>query len=73
MEDNRDIIERIEAYCQRHGIAESTFGRLAVNDGKLVPRLRNGSSITMRTFRALDAFLKKDPEGADSAAAEVAP
>ena len=65
MEDNRDIIERIEAYCRRYGIAESTFGRLSINDGKLVGRLRKGGSITMRTFRAVETYLSKEPAGAE--------
>lgn len=73
MEDNRDIIERIEAHCLRQGIAESTFGRLSVNDGKLVSRLRSGSSITMRTFRALEAYLEKERETAPSSAGEATP
>ena len=42
----RDITE----YCRRHGVAESTFGRLAVNDGKFVNRLRDGGRITTTTF-----------------------
>ena len=38
----RDIAE----YCRGAGIAESTFGRLAVNDGKLVGRLRLGGRVS---------------------------
>ncbi|HEV7293070.1 MAG TPA: hypothetical protein VGN79_12195 [Devosia sp.] len=58
------LITRIEAYCSREKIAESTFGRLAVNDGKLVSRLRAGGSLNMRTFSAVVAFLDKAPEHA---------
>src|SRR5580698_6573462 len=36
------ILEEISAYCRREGMAESTFGRRAVNDGKFVNRLRFG-------------------------------
>ena len=43
----RDIAE----YCRSAGIAESTFGRLAVNDGKLVGRLRLGGRVTTDTGR----------------------
>lgn len=60
MDDNGEIIARIEAYCRRQSVAETTFGRLAVNDGKLVGRLRGGGSITLRTYRAVEAFLSRE-------------
>ena len=36
------ILEEIVDYCRREAMAESTFGRWAVNDGKFVNRLRYG-------------------------------
>ena len=39
------LLPRIEEYCRATGTAESTFGRIAVNDGKLVSRLRAGGSL----------------------------
>ena len=51
------ILSRIEAHCSAHGIAESTFGRLTVNDGKFVPRLRAGGSMTLRTLDRIEAVL----------------
>ena len=51
------LLTRIEQHCAREKIAESTFGRLAVNDGKMVGRLRNGGSLNMRTFGAVVAYL----------------
>jgi hypothetical protein len=59
-----DLIVRIEAYCQRHGMAATTFGRLAVNDGKLVGRLRGGRSITLDTLRRIEAVLQERHAGA---------
>lgn len=56
-----DIIARIERYCQRHKIAESTFGRMAVNDGKLIHRLRDGGSITLETLSKIDGTLARAP------------
>ena len=35
-----EILREISDFCRRSGLAESTFGRRAVNDGKLVSRLR---------------------------------
>ena len=36
------ILGEIRDYCRQTQTAESTFGRLVVNDGKLVSRLRDG-------------------------------
>ena len=38
-------------------MAESTFGRRAVNDGKFVSRLRDGARITPETLERVSAFL----------------
>lgn len=46
---NERLLAEITAYCQRAGLAESTFGRRAVNDGKLVTRLRFGGRVTTHT------------------------
>ncbi len=53
----RDIAE----YCRSVGIAESTFGRLAVNDGKLVGRLRVGGRVTTDTVERVRAFIAREP------------
>ncbi|MEJ8575028.1 hypothetical protein [Microbaculum marinum] len=46
-------------------MAESTFGRLAVNDGKLVARLRDGKSVTLHTLERLQQFMRSaSPDGA---------
>lgn len=52
-----DLIARIEAHCRQRGIAETTFGRLAVNDGKLLRRLRDGRSITLDTVDRIERAL----------------
>ena len=57
MSEITQLLTRIEEHCSRENIAESTFGRLAVNDGKLVARLRAGGSINLRTFSAIQGFL----------------
>jgi hypothetical protein len=43
------LLGEIETFCRLTGIAESTFGRQAVNDGKLCVRLRNGKDVTLDT------------------------
>ena len=57
--EHEDLIARIEAYCRREEIAESTFGRRAVNDGKFVGRLRDGKRVTTATISRVEAFLGK--------------
>src|SRR5262249_54550107 len=42
----QELLQEISDYCRHTGLAESTFGRRAVNDGKLANRLRNGGRIT---------------------------
>jgi hypothetical protein len=51
------ILREISDYCRKVGIAETTFGRLAVNDGKLAHRLRYGGRITTDTLERLRAFM----------------
>src|SRR5260221_4693937 len=40
-------------------MAESTFGRRAVNDGKLVSRLRIGGRVTMETVERVRTFMSE--------------
>jgi hypothetical protein len=61
-----EILQDIAAYCQRTGLAESTFGRRAVNDGKLVQRLREGGRITTDTFDRIRLFMAQKPTGRPS-------
>ena len=55
----------------RPSTAESTFGRLVVNDGKLVSRLRDGARITTGTLDKVRAYLAEH-QPASTAAAEPA-
>ena len=54
---NDAVLREIADYCRRTGVAESTFGRRAVNDGKLASRLRNGGRITTDTLDRIRAFM----------------
>src|SRR5262245_8066221 len=55
------LLGEIEAFCRRTGIAESTFGRQAVNDGKLCVRLRNGKDVTLETAAKIRGFIEGQP------------
>ena len=54
---NEQILQEISEFCRQRGLAESTFGRRAVNDGKLANRLRNGGRITTETVDRIMAFM----------------
>jgi hypothetical protein len=53
-----EILNQIEAHCRAANISESTFGLRAVNDGKLVERLRHGKTITLGTLDRIKAALQ---------------
>ena len=53
----QQLLQEISDYCRQTGLAESTFGRRAVNDGKLANRLRNGGRITTDTLDRIQAFM----------------
>ncbi len=61
---NEQILQEISEFCRRRGLAESTFGRRAVNDGKLASRLRNGGRITTDTLDRIRSFMARNAEGA---------
>ena len=53
----QELLQEISDYCRQSGLAESTFGRRAVNDGKLTSRLRNGGRITTETLDRIRSFM----------------
>ena len=57
----QQLLQEISNYCRQSGLAESTFGRRAVNDGKLAARLRNGGRITTDTLDRIQAFMAAHP------------
>jgi hypothetical protein len=60
---NEQILQEISEFCRARGLAESTFGRRAVNDGKLASRLRNGGRITTDTLDRIRAFMARNSDG----------
>ena len=75
---NDGLLTEITAFCRAQVMAETTFGRAAINDGKLVSRLRDGGRITTETLERLRAFMSRagteplKPNGA-AAVATTAP
>jgi len=56
-----ELLREVGDYCRVAGLAESTFGRLAVNDGKLISRLRDGGQITRRTLDRVRTYIATNP------------
>ena len=62
----RLLLQEVEEYCRSAGIAESTFGRQAVNDGKLCNRLRAGKNITLETAQRVHDYIhQQQPQTED--------
>jgi len=72
-EQGSSLLDSIAAFCRSHGIAESTFGRRAVNDGKFVARLRDGARITPETLERVSSFLERHGASAPAAPPELRP
>ena len=66
--DAQRLLTEIAEYCRSAGMAESTFGRLAVNDGKLASRLRFGGRVTTYTVDRIQQFISQHPPGSRAAA-----
>src|SRR5580693_7148066 len=60
----QELLQQISDFCRHAGLAESTFGRRAVNDGKLANRLRNGGRITTETVDRIMAFMSANRDAA---------
>lgn len=57
-----ELLAEIEAFLRGQSMAETTFGRMAVNDGKFVGRLREDGNLTVATIEKVRAFMADPPE-----------
>ena len=73
MDAQSDLIGEIEAYCREAGIAETTFGRIVVNDGKFVGRLREGKGVTTATVGRVLRFLEENGRATAVGASDAVP
>jgi len=67
------LLDSIANFCRARGVAESTFGRRAVNDGKFVARLRDGARITPETLVRVSTYLESQGASAPAAPRELMP
>ena len=70
-EQGSTLLDSISDFCRHNGIAESTFGRRAVNDGKFVSRLRDGARITPETLDRVTTFLERHGASAPASPPEL--
>jgi hypothetical protein len=73
LEQGGDLLESIARFCRDVGMAESTFGRRAVNDGKFVARLRDGARITPETLERVSTYMARHGVAAPASPAELLP
>ncbi len=67
------LLDTIGDFCRLMKMAESTFGRLAVNDGKFVSRLRDGARITPETLDRVSQFMARHGVAAPADPPELMP
>lgn len=53
----KDLLEEIELYLKRTGMAPTTFGAKSCKNRKLVERLRAGGDITTGSYEAVCAYM----------------
>jgi hypothetical protein len=73
MQEAVGLLDSISEFCRRANMAESTFGRRAVNDGKFVSRLRDGARITPETLERVSVFLTTQGVAAPVSPPELMP
>lgn len=57
-----NLLAEIDAFLRDAAMAETTFGRHAVNDGKFVGRLREGAGVTVATVDRVRAYIAAERE-----------
>ena len=66
MSTQGQLLAEIEAFLRNRKMAETTFGRMAVNDGKFVARLRAGANMTLATIDKARGFIGEQTAADDA-------
>lgn len=66
MDTQAQLLSEIEDFLRTRKMAETTFGRMAVNDGKFVSRLRAGANMTLATIDRARTHIRSQSEIADA-------
>ena len=67
---DEQLVEQIEAFCERHSMAPTRFCRDATNEPGLLQALRNGRSLTLARANRIVSFMNAY-EAARAAAPEI--
>jgi len=51
------LLSDIEAFCERHGMSRTEFGKQAMNDRPFVNQLADGRNITFATVKRCRNFM----------------
>lgn len=65
-----DLLTDILAFCTKHGLSETRFGELALNDKPFVSQLRDGRDMRLSTVQRVRDFMEEyrpDPPAAEAA------
>ena len=66
MSETSKLLAEITKHLREAGIAETTFGRRAVNDGKLLSRLRAGGTVSLEKAAQIRRFIQAQPVTEDA-------
>lgn len=58
-----ELTMRIRRYLAQTGMAQTVFGRAAINDPRLIEDLLNGRQPRPDTIARIDAFIAAHPRG----------
>lgn len=64
------LIETIEAFCERHEMAPTRFGREAAREAQLIQSLKSGRSLTLARANRIVSFMNAY-EASRAAAPEI--
>jgi hypothetical protein len=65
MSAQSQLLAEIEAFLRTRKIAATTFGKLAVNDGKFVGRMREGGNLTVKTIDRVREYIRTQKANGD--------
>ncbi len=63
MDTQSQLLTEIEGFLSTRKMAETTFGKVAVNDGKFVSRLKSGANMTLATIDRVRGYIKSQSVG----------
>ena len=67
LSETEQLLKDIEAYCTAMGIAETTFGKKAVKDGRFCQRIRDGGRTWPETIERIRKYMADNPPRQDAA------